>query len=79
MYSFVCSDIFFLFNFPEFEKYSVPEDMFHLSGLALPGLACFPPVPYLCEEDLDQFEPLPNPSPVEMQKRSGIVIFELWV
>lgn len=78
MYSLVYRDFFFRLHFPEFEKYSIPEDMFPVSGLALPGLACFPPAPHLCEEDLDQFEPLPNPSPVKMLKRSGIVILEQW-
>ncbi|XP_003970657.1 securin [Takifugu rubripes] len=54
----------------EFEKYSRPEDVLPVGGLALSGLACFPPAPHLCREDLDQFEPLPNPSPVKMAKRS---------
>ncbi|XP_074530483.1 securin [Halichoeres trimaculatus] len=51
----------------EFEKYSVPEDLIHLSGFALPGLAPYPhPAhPY---EDLVKIEPLPNPSPVKMPK-----------
>lgn len=76
MYSSVESDFFYIFHFPEFEKYNIPEDMCFIGGLALPGLACFPPAPHLCEEDLDQFEPLPNPSPVMTPKRSGIVMFE---
>ncbi|XP_051274969.1 securin [Dicentrarchus labrax] len=54
----------------EFEKYSVPEDLIHLSGFALPGLACLPQAPHLCEEDLEKFAPLPNLSPVKMPKRS---------
>ncbi|XP_070769834.1 securin [Enoplosus armatus] len=54
----------------EFEKYSVPEDLVPLSGFALPGLACFPQAPHLCEEDLEQFDPLPNLSPVKMPKCS---------
>lgn len=64
--------------FPEFEKYSIPEDVLPVGGLALSGLACFPPAPHLCKEDLDQIEPLPNPSPVKMAKRSGIFCLELW-
>ncbi|XP_044060842.1 securin isoform X2 [Siniperca chuatsi] len=54
----------------EFEKYSIPEDFIPLSGFALPGLACFPQAPHLCEEDLEQFAPLPNLSPVKMPKCS---------
>lgn len=76
MYSSVESDFFFIFHFPEFEKYNIPEDMCFIGGLALPGLARFPPAPHLREEDLDQFEPLPNPSPVMTPKGSGIVMFE---
>ncbi|XP_029296807.1 securin [Cottoperca gobio] len=53
----------------EFEKYSIPEDLVLLGGVALPGLASFPQAP-LCEEDLDKFDPLPNLSPVKMPKRS---------
>ncbi|XP_018549745.1 securin isoform X2 [Lates calcarifer] len=53
----------------EFEKYSVPEDLVPLSGFALPGLACFPQAPHLCE-DLETFDPLPNLSPAKMPKRS---------
>ncbi|KAI3351584.1 hypothetical protein L3Q82_020424, partial [Scortum barcoo] len=56
----------------EFEKYSVPEDLIPLSGFALPGLACFPPAPHLHEDELEEFEPLPNLSPVKMPKPSGI-------
>uniref|UniRef100_UPI0037E701E7 securin n=1 Tax=Semicossyphus pulcher TaxID=241346 RepID=UPI0037E701E7 len=52
----------------EFMKYSVPEDFIPLSGFALPGLACFPQAPRLCEEDLGPIDPLPNPSPVKMPK-----------
>lgn len=62
----------FDYIFPEFEKYSVPEDLIPLSGFALPGLACFPQAPHLCEEDLEKFDPLPNLSPVKMPKPSGI-------
>ncbi|XP_031718760.1 securin [Anarrhichthys ocellatus] len=54
----------------EFEKYSVPEDLIPLGGFALPGLACFPPAPRLCEDDLEMFEPLSNQSPVKMPKCS---------
>ncbi|KAG7518621.1 hypothetical protein JOB18_038995 [Solea senegalensis] len=54
----------------EFEKYSIPEDVVLLSRFALPGLASFPPSPHLCEEDQDKFDPLPQPSPVKMPKRS---------
>ncbi|XP_039974917.1 securin [Xiphias gladius] len=54
----------------EFEKYSIPEDLVPLSGFALPGLACFSQAPHLCEEDLEEFDPLPNLSPVKMPKRS---------
>ncbi|XP_034399327.1 securin [Cyclopterus lumpus] len=53
----------------EFEKYSTPEDLILLGGLALPGLARFPQA-HLCEDDLDMFDPLPNQSPVKMPKRS---------
>ncbi|KAM7000692.1 securin isoform 1-T2 [Tautogolabrus adspersus] len=52
----------------EFQKYSIPEDLIPLSGFALPGLACFPQTPRLCEEDLGQIDPLPNISPVKMPK-----------
>lgn len=65
--------------FPEFEKYSIPEDVLPVGGLALSGLARFPPAPLLCSEGLDQFEPLPNPSPVKMAKHSGIFRLELWI
>ncbi|XP_041800526.1 securin [Chelmon rostratus] len=54
----------------EFEKYSVPEDLIPLGGLALSGLACFPQAPHLCKDDLEMFDPLPNLSPVKMPKRS---------
>ncbi|XP_058506481.1 securin [Solea solea] len=54
----------------EFEKYSIPEDVVLLSRFALPGLASFPPSPHLCEEDQDKVDPLPQPSPVKMPKRS---------
>ncbi|XP_045887552.1 securin [Micropterus dolomieu] len=54
----------------EFEKYSIPEDLILLSGFALPGLACFSPPPHMCEVDLEQFDPLPNLSPVKMSKHS---------
>lgn len=62
----------FWYIFPEFEKYSVPEDLIPLSGFALPGLACFSQAPHLCEEDMEKFDPLPNLSPVKMPKPSGI-------
>ncbi|XP_060904501.1 securin [Labrus mixtus] len=52
----------------EFQKYSIPEDLIPLSCFALPGLACFPQTPRLCEEDLGQIAPLPNLSPVKMPK-----------
>ncbi|XP_026213804.1 securin [Anabas testudineus] len=55
----------------EFEKYSIPEDLVPLSGLALPGLACFAQAPHPCEEDLEMLVPLPNLSPVKMPRRSG--------
>lgn len=58
--------------FLEFEKYSIPEDLIALSSYALPGLACFPQAPHLCEEDLEMFDPLPNLSPVKIPTRSGI-------
>lgn len=61
-----------VYFFPEFEKYSIPEDLIPLGGFALPGLACFPQAPHLCEDDLEKFDPLPNPSPVKMPERSGI-------
>ncbi|XP_070693303.1 securin [Pempheris klunzingeri] len=54
----------------EFEKYSIPEDLIPLSGFALPGLACFPQAPHLCEDDLEKLDPLPNLSPVKMPKHS---------
>ncbi|KAM4555895.1 securin isoform 2-T2 [Odontesthes bonariensis] len=54
----------------EFEKYSIPEDFIPLSRLALPGLARFSETSHLCQEDLDQIDPLPNLSPLEMPKRS---------
>ncbi|XP_026186558.1 securin [Mastacembelus armatus] len=54
----------------EFEKYSIPEDLVPLSGLALPGLACFSQTPHLYEEDLGMFDPLPDLSPVKMPKCS---------
>ncbi|KAF0039884.1 hypothetical protein F2P81_008119 [Scophthalmus maximus] len=54
----------------EFEKYSIPEDLVPLSSFALAGLACFPQSPHLCEEDLEKFDFLPNPSPVKMPKCS---------
>ncbi|KAM3613172.1 uncharacterized protein V6R79_021892 [Siganus canaliculatus] len=54
----------------EFQKYSVPEDLVPLSGLALPGLACYPQVPHLFEDDLKKIDPLPSVSPVRMPRRS---------
>ncbi|XP_040904346.1 securin [Toxotes jaculatrix] len=54
----------------EFEKYSIPEDLVPLSGFALPGLACFPETPHLCEDDLEKLDPLPNLSPEKMPRRS---------
>ncbi|XP_070819143.1 securin [Chaetodon trifascialis] len=54
----------------EFEKYSVPEDLIPLSGLALSGLACFSQSPHQCEDVLEMLAPLPNLSPVKMPKRS---------
>ncbi|XP_071362770.1 securin [Trachinotus anak] len=54
----------------EFQKYSIPEDLVCVSAFALPGLACVPQAPHLCEEDLEKFDPLPDPSPVKMPKRS---------
>ncbi|XP_030252713.1 securin isoform X1 [Sparus aurata] len=56
----------------EFQKYSVPEDLIPLSGFALPGLASFPQVPHLFEDDLGTLDPLPNLSPVKMPKRTDL-------
>lgn len=57
----------------EFQKYSVPEDLIPLSGFALPGLASFPQVPHLFEDDLGTLDPLPNLSPVKMPKCTGML------
>ncbi|XP_069027396.1 securin [Embiotoca jacksoni] len=54
----------------EFEKYSIPEDLIPLSGLALPGLVCFPPAPQLCEDEQENLDPFPDLSPVKIPKRS---------
>ncbi|XP_047441972.1 securin [Mugil cephalus] len=54
----------------EFEKYSVPEDLIPLSGYALPGLACFPQIPHVHEEDLEMLVPLPDLSPLKVPKQS---------
>ncbi|CAG08352.1 unnamed protein product [Tetraodon nigroviridis] len=62
---------FFPYDPLEFQKCSIPEDVFIVSALALPGLACFPPAPHPYEEDLDLSGPLRSPSPVEMPRRSG--------
>lgn len=61
-----------LLYFPEFEKYSVPEDLITLGVCAVPGLACFPPAPHLWEHDLKDLNPLPVLSPVKMPKHSGM-------
>ena len=58
---------------PEFEKYSVPEDLIPLSGFALPGLASFPQVPHLFKDDLETLDPLPDLSPVKMPKHTGML------
>ncbi|KAM4621171.1 securin isoform 2-T2 [Polymixia lowei] len=50
----------------EFEKTSIPEDLVHLSCLALPGLTCYPQTPCLPEEDfalLESYTP-----PLKMQR-----------
>ena len=57
---------------PEFERYSIPEDLIPLGSFALPGLARFPQAPDLFEEDFIEIAPLPNLSPVKMPNRSGI-------
>uniref|UniRef100_A0A3Q1GKM7 Securin n=1 Tax=Acanthochromis polyacanthus TaxID=80966 RepID=A0A3Q1GKM7_9TELE len=62
---------FFPYDPLEFEKYSIPEDLIPLSGLALPGLACFPQAPHLYEEDVEKLEPLPELSPEKMARFSG--------
>lgn len=59
--------------YPEFEKYSIPEDLVPLSGLALTGLACFQKTSQPCVDDLEKFDPLPNLSPVKMPKHSGTI------
>lgn len=59
--------------YPEFEKYSIPEDLVPLSGLALPGLACFQKASQPSVDDLEKFDPLPNLSPVKMPKCSGTI------
>ncbi|XP_029965895.1 securin [Salarias fasciatus] len=55
----------------EYLKYSVPEDLIHLSGFALPGLACFPHAPRLSEDIPECLDPLPNVSPMKMTNTSG--------
>ncbi|KAM6924328.1 securin [Xenentodon cancila] len=52
----------------EFERYSIPEDLISLGGLALPGLACVSPP--LWVEDLEKLDPLPSLSPMKMPERS---------
>ncbi|XP_029368330.1 securin [Echeneis naucrates] len=61
---------FIPYNPLDFEKYSIPEDLVCISGMALPGLACFPKTPHACEEDLEKLDPLPELSPVKMPKAS---------
>uniref|UniRef100_A0A665UYU2 Securin n=1 Tax=Echeneis naucrates TaxID=173247 RepID=A0A665UYU2_ECHNA len=51
---------FIPYNPLDFEKYSIPEDLVCISGMALPGLACFPKTPHACEEDLEKLDPLPD-------------------
>ncbi|XP_068182194.1 securin [Antennarius striatus] len=54
----------------EFEKYSVPEDLIALSAFALPGLACFPKAPHLCEDDFEKLDAIPDLSPIKLPKYS---------
>ncbi|XP_071751164.1 securin isoform X2 [Centroberyx gerrardi] len=61
----------------EFEKYSIPEDLVRLGGLALPGLSSFPQTPRLCEEELETLEAVTPPSPFKMPQRSDYCAAEL--
>ncbi|XP_017263848.1 securin [Kryptolebias marmoratus] len=55
----------------EFERYSIPEDLIPLGGLALSGLTRFPQTcSDLHEDDLEEISPFPNCSPIKMPECS---------
>ncbi|XP_029917710.1 securin [Myripristis murdjan] len=60
----------------EFEKYSISEDLVHLGGLSLPGLARFPQTT-LYEDNLETFEAFTPPSPLKMPQRRDTCKAEL--
>ncbi|KAM3866998.1 securin [Diretmus argenteus] len=60
----------------EFEKYFIPEDMVHISGLALPGLI-FPQTPRPSDQDFEMLEASTPLSPLKMPRRSEYRAAEL--